>query len=159
MARRWRHTWFSARIRFEMDALDRYLDEILEGLSASRDNAKSFAEGERHLFEDDESRAVFDDHYSDWWYELSEVFPRLFLDSFLITLMSFVEHELVSLCDRASVVYHNQISSFAARRAVLRSAVAFLRSAKVDVPDRQMFGVACCSIITSGISLSIAEDC
>lgn len=102
MAKLWRG-WFAATLAFELGHLDNYFEHLRDHLRGdARELEKRFRNDLKAADPDEENIRVLEDWYSDQAYEIDEVFPELLYRSFLITLCSVVEHNMVRLCTEVS---------------------------------------------------------
>lgn len=102
MGKLWRG-WFAATVAFELSHLDNYFDHLGDHLRRDvRDLETRFKDDLKTADPEEENIRLLEDWYADQAYEIDEVFPELLYRSFLITLCSVVEHNLVRLCIEVS---------------------------------------------------------
>jgi len=86
-------------VTIELEQMSRYLDIAHTSL---QDYQKAFVESVEKTVQQmgEEEKAEFYEFHSDDFIDVSEEFPRLLFLSFIVTWYSFVEQELIKLCDR-----------------------------------------------------------
>jgi len=90
-------------ISFELEQMSKYLDLIQGTLNDSFEQLEKRYQNEIvQELSDDEAESL-EDRYTDEFIEVGHDFPRLLLVSFIITWYSFIEQELLNLCDKLNL--------------------------------------------------------
>jgi hypothetical protein len=87
-------------ITLELEQMSKYLDMVQTSLEQHFEKLEaSYQESMAREITEDEA-TILDDHYTDDFIEAARDFPQLLLVSFVVTWYSFVEQQLIDLCER-----------------------------------------------------------
>lgn len=111
-----------------LDVIERYVDEMASALErTANDLSASLAKGTSGLSPEQVDELY--EFHSDQWFELTDDYPRFFYNSAFITLVSFVEHELMRVVQHAEHRHRSAIGTFAKlpRKSTLESIAFYLK--------------------------------
>lgn len=87
-------------VQHELELMSRYLDVVQVALDEHWDDLEERYKEDLARTVTDDDAAFLDDKYTDEFMETGRAFPQLLLLSFIVTWFSFVEKELIALCER-----------------------------------------------------------
>ena len=116
-----------------LDELKKYLDITEKYLQEAKDDFQTWADEKAKKLSPGE-RNEFYEFYSDNYWQLSEKFPRILRNSFLVSAHSLLEYEMNLICRRLKKERQIQISWNDLRGDVLERAKLYCKLARLDLP-------------------------
>jgi hypothetical protein len=89
-------------IRFELEQMERYLELLQSSISQRFSELEVDYKNQMWIGLSKEEAIRLEDHYTDQLFEVARDFPRGLLSSFIVAWYSFVEQELLDICEQLS---------------------------------------------------------